>query len=422
MSQDPSFPKLRELHVFPAELSGRPVVGLRDPLNLSGKVLFFPPPAFFLIQLCDGRHSLVDLQAEFLRRFGGLLFREKIQELLDQLEENYFLDSERFRRVEGEMIRKFQDSPIRPSTLAGESYENRPEDLRQTIDSYFRHPDGPGEGGPPASGLTGAIAPHIDYRRGGPCYAWAHRALGEASADLFVILGTAHAPLAQPFALCRKDFETPFGPVETDRSFLAEFEARCPFDPYADEFAHQAEHSIELQVVFLRAVRRKPFAIVPVLCGSLHEAVRQGLSPLELPGVGGFLEAVRSVLVQSPRRICLLASADLAHVGPQFGDGEAPSRFSLEALAADDRELLGFAERLDGEGFYRCVQREGDRRRICGLPPIYALLHLVPPGRGRLLKYSQALDPATHSAVTFASLAFDSGGDPSGNPGKGEMG
>jgi AmmeMemoRadiSam system protein B len=257
--------------------------------------------------------------------------------------------------------------------------------------------------------LSGAIAPHIDYRRGGPCYAWAHRQILESPApDLFIILGTAHSPMKRPFALTRKHFQTPWGPVETDQAFLSAVEGEGGRDFYEDEWVHKNEHSIELQLIFLRAFweRPDPLRVVPILCGSFHEAVQNQMSPGELPGVAPFIEALKSAIARREKRVCFLASADLAHVGLRFGDPDPPDRFILQNLVEEDRRLLGYAERVDAEGFFGLLSREGDRRRVCGMAPIYILLRLLEGTQGRLLKYSQSLDPASQSVVTFASLAY----------------
>jgi MEMO1 family protein len=387
------------------------VVCLRDPLNLSGKMLFVPLPAFFLISLLDGRHSIQDIQAEFMHRFGELLYRERIQDLVDQLDEHFLLESARFREMDRRIREEFEKSPVRPMALAGESYEADPRRLEEEIRGFFRKPGGPGEPrkNGPRAGLTGVVAPHIDFRRGGTCYAFAHKAVLEAAeADRFLILGTAHGPTKMPFALTRKDFETPWGTVETDRDFLAEFERECPLNFYEDEFAHKTEHSIELQLVFLRALRPpgKPFRVVPVLCGSFHEAVARDSSPLDLPGVREFLEAARKVKARQGRGLAVIASADLAHVGTRFGDPEPPTPAALRDLREADTRMLEPVLRLDREGFFSFLRREKDRRKICGSSAIYTLLGLIDSGEGALLKYGQSLEPNAQSAVTFASVAF----------------
>ncbi len=413
MAKENYYPKLRQVDVFPAEFSGQKMVGLRDPLNLSGRIIFLPYPAFFIVSLFDGQNSFLDIQERFMRQFGELLFQERIQELANQLEEHFLLDSERFRRMEREIVEAFKAAPTRPLALSGEAYEVDPASLKKMVHSFFTPPEGPGlpAHGPSSQEVLGIIAPHIDFRRGGNCYAWAHKAIRDSSsADLFIIFGTAHSPVASPFVLTRKDFETPWGPVKTDQEFLAELEAGCPFDLYADEFVQKGEHAIELQLIFLRALweRQDPFEIIPVLCGSFHEAILKDQSPMELPGVRPFIKSMKKAMADSQKRICLLASADLAHVGLRFGDGEAPNRFSLQSLAEEDRRMLRPAQEVDAEKFYEFIRRERDQRRICGLPPIYTFLHLL-EGRarkGELLNYGQSMDESTQSAVTFAGMAF----------------
>ena len=63
----------------------------------------------------------------------------------------------------------------------------------------------------------------------------------------------------------------------------------------------------------------------------------------------------------------------------------------------------------DAPGFFREIAKDQDRRRICGFSPLYSLIHLLEGGRGRNLKYTQALTPETGSAVTFTSRSSNSG-------------
>jgi predicted class III extradiol MEMO1 family dioxygenase len=68
--------------------------------------------------------------------------------------------------------------------------------------------------------------------------------------------------------------------------------------------------------------------------------------------------------------------------------------------------MLGYVEKMDGEGFFSSISRERDRRRVCGFPAIYSMLKTLEAKEGKLLKYGQAFNPETQSVVTFASLAF----------------
>ena len=100
----------------------------------------------------------------------------------------------------------------------------------------------------------------------------------------------------------------------------------------------------------------------------------------------------------------ILASADLAHVGPRFGDSRPMTPGQLREVADADREMLAAVEAGDAEALFRAVARDGDRRRICGLPPIYAMLRILAGTQGRLLRYSLWPDP--QGTVTFATVAL----------------
>src|ERR1700675_2068396 len=89
-------PKLRPVEAIPAEVGGQQVVCLRDPYNFSDRVLLLPLPLFYIVSLFDGRHSLLDVQAAFVRRYGELLFRERLDEIVRECDDAHFLEGEGF--------------------------------------------------------------------------------------------------------------------------------------------------------------------------------------------------------------------------------------------------------------------------------------------------------------------------------------
>jgi AmmeMemoRadiSam system protein B len=253
------------------------------------------------------------------------------------------------------------------------------------------------------------IVPHIDFQRGGFCYAFGHREIWEgSSSDCFIIFGTAHTPTENPFCLTRKDFITPLGTLTVDQEFVEAIQSRCPDNLFRDEGVQRSEHSIEFQCVFLRYLypEPNPLKIVPILSGSFHEAIDKGVSPMELKPIRRFIDALGETVSSLGREVCYIASADLAHLGLQFGDREGIHEYDLRVISQEDQEMLEYAKKMDGEGFFSSISRERDRRRICGLPAIYSMLRILEAGEGRLLKYDQAFTPETQSVVTFASLAF----------------
>ena len=90
------YPKLRNLDIFPLENAGQKVIGLRDPLDMSDKVVVISYQDFFIVSLFDGKHSLLDIKAEYMRKHGEMLFTEQLEGIITQLDENYLLDSERY--------------------------------------------------------------------------------------------------------------------------------------------------------------------------------------------------------------------------------------------------------------------------------------------------------------------------------------
>jgi len=387
------------------------LVCLQDPQNISESALFVTPPVYFIVSLFDGQHSILDIQTAYMRQFGEILYSEKIQEVVEQLKENLFLEGERFQEALRQVEERFKMAPFREAGFAGKSYENDPERLRAQIEGYFAGPDGPGPLGKKgeADGLRGVVAPHIDFQRGGVCYAFAHREIWERySSDCFIIFGTAHTLTEKPFCLTRKEFLTPLGPLPVDQELIDAIQSRCEDDLFKDEGVHRGEHSVEFQSIFLRYLYPNPIPlkIVPILCGSFHEVIGKGMSPMEQKSIRQFIEALKESVSSLGRRICYIASADLAHMGLQFGDPEGIGEYDLRGLAEEDQAMLEFVGKFDGEGFFSFISKESDRRRICGLPAIYTLLKTMEAKEGRLLKYDQAFTPDAQSVVTFASLGF----------------
>lgn len=405
------YPKLRNINIFPVQNSGQTLLCLQDPLNISEKAIFLTPPLFFIVSLFDGLHSRLDIQAEYMRRFGELLYTEKLQEIISQLDENLFLEGERFQKALRQKEEEFQRCSVREALFAGRSYEADPDRLRDQLRGYFEGPEGPGplRERRPGKGLKGILAPHIDFQRGGYCYAHAYQQVWERnSAHCFVILGTAHQPMENPFCLTRKDFVTPLGTLNVDQELIDAIQSHYPSSLFQDEMVQRGEHSIEFQCIFLRYLYPEPFPlrIVPILCGSYQEAIEHHLSPMEIQPIRQFIEALINAITSYQREVCFIASADLAHMGHQFGDPQGVDEYRLRILSREDQEMLGYVEKIDGEGFFSSILGERDRRRICGLPPIYTMLKVLNANEGKLLKYSQAFTQETQSVVTFASLAF----------------
>ena len=404
-------PRLRAVESFPVEHEGRSCIALRDPGGYTNAIVLLHGPLLEIVSLFDGAHSVADIQAVVMQRHGQLVERRQIEEIAEALDEQGFLDSPSFADRRAVIDASFLAAPTRPAAHAGGAYAGEAGELRAALDGFFALPDGPGpiDGSPRAAPeVRGLIAPHIDYHRGGHAYAWAYRELAERSqADLFVILGTCHAGMEHPFALTRKDYASPLGETPVDRDFVDALAQRARQDCFGSELAHRVEHSIELQAVFLRYLfaGRRDIRIVPVLTSFAHEAMHRGRRPDDDPRVPRFLDALAETIAASGRRVALIAGADLAHVGPRFGDPEPVGPPELARIEREDTAMLASVEACDPPAFFESVAGDGDRRRICGYSPIYALLRSLGGAAGTVKRYGQSPDP--NGVVSFASVVFE---------------
>jgi AmmeMemoRadiSam system protein B len=408
------YPKLRPVEAIAVQ--GERIC-LRDPFGISDKLVFLSPDTFFVVSLFDGSNSILDIQAACTRKFGTLYFSDNIRRIVEQLDDALLLDSRRFREARDRMRREYRADPVRRALHAGVSYEQDGKELKAALDGLFEARENPPQDRPaaaptasaPMGPLRGLIAPHIDIRRGGACFAASYAALpGSCDAKTFVVLGISHAPTVRRFVLTGKDFDTPLGVLPADREFIENLSSRLKTDFFEDELAHRGEHSVEFQAVFLRYVFRDDadVRIVPVLCGSL-EQINSSESPSGAdPEFREFVSALRDVLALWGNRVCCIAGVDLSHLGRRFGQNLTLSPPVLDQAREEDMRMIRHITALEPELFIRSIQEENDRRNVCGVPAIYTLLQVVDAREGRLLCYDQAADFESHSVVTFMGAAL----------------
>ena len=416
-------PKVRAIEPITLPDDGRGRVGLRDPSRKVEHVLSVPQHVIPIISLMDGTRTLPKIQEEFKTQFGCELPLTLLDSVVESLEEALFLESEAFADHEMELNESYRTARMREAAFAGTNgaYPADPAELRPFLRRFFTHELGPGESDSQLrqGRICGAIIPHIDFQRGGHSYAHVYRRLAESEpADTYVILGTNHFGSGGAFTLTRSDFITPLGRVDVDQQLVERLVAAGGEQVLADEFDHKHEHSVEFQAVFLRYLHDSlygangsgpSFTIVPILCGGFHELMRTGRRPWDDPQVRAFLDELRRIATGDQPRVCVVASADLAHVGARFGqDGQLTPRL-LRKLECCDRDMLRHVQRLDANGFYDFIAREDDRRSVCGFASIFTLLATSPARQAQLLRYDQAIEKegeTPHSVVTFAGMVL----------------
>ncbi len=308
---------------------------LWDPTGLSKEKLVLPLNYFFIIQHFDGEHSLAEIGALYLKRFGEFLVPSKIEQLVSDLNEKLFLEGQRAEDARRLAREAYRQSPLRRAAFAGRGYEADGAKLKKQIDGFFTSKEGPDFKPSEHAGkkIKGLVAPTYDLKQAGPIYAWAYKELQDAEQpDLFVIIGTASAGLDHVFAVTDKDFETPLGVVSADQPILSQLKAKLPTF-FEDDLCHQAEQAVEFQLPFLQDIvgSKKPFTIVPIL--SAFSAASLG-DPTVRQSVDQFLIRLREILEQSGRTYCVIAAGELAHLGHALRGQGASDGLLLSSLHA----------------------------------------------------------------------------------------
>jgi AmmeMemoRadiSam system protein B len=393
-------PRLRPVHVIPMVHQGRRALLLRDPLHLTERVIIVPQQLGPVLALMDGTRSLEEMRASLMVRAGLQVTNGDLAHIVEQLDQALLLQNQRFVEACDAALRSYRQAPYRPPSSAGASYPSDPDQLAAMLDGFLAK-RGATE---PAFPARGIVSPHIDYERGGAVYAqvWSRVADSVRQADVAVILGTDHNGGEGKLTLTRQNFATPYGVLPTATDIVDTLAEVIGLElAFEEELHHIGEHSVELAAVWLHHMRdRQPIELVPILCGSFHHFILTPFEPATDPTFAEALEALDATL--QGRRSVIVAAADLAHVGPAFGD-TFPVGFEGQAhLAADDAALIDTICAGDAEAFYGRIAAEEDRRNVCGLAPIYLMLRLLGEASGERAGYERC--PADQNQTSWVSV------------------
>jgi MEMO1 family protein len=406
MTPLPDQPKLRPVEAFPVNQGegAGPLFVIRDPAGLADGVVTLSPVAMFILSLMDGQHSLLDIQETFARQSRHRLPPEQLEDIVRQLDQAHFLDSPAFTAYFQSLVDAYRAAPARVSA-GEESFGAQPGQLGQMIQGMLF--DGckpqPKTGGR----LLGLVAPHLDYPRGQPAYALAYRVLASASPPRrVVVLGTNHFGWASSPVATRKDFQTPLGTTRTDRAFIEALETRLGGSLCEQEFDHQREHSVELQVLIVQQLLgADQFELVPVLCPDVCGPARDPSSDGQCGTVREFGEALGEVIRADGAPTVVVAGADLSHVGWQFGDERDLDADFLREVENKDRQALEALLDRGRDAFVDVLRQRENETRVCSAGCIYAMMTALPASKAELLGYHQAVNRDAGNGVTCAAVA-----------------
>ena len=213
-----------------------------------------------------------------------------------------------------------------------------------------------------------------------------------------MIFGTPHYMETISHALYPEgQWETPLGNLAVDSACGDAIQEAAGDLLRADPQAHRPEHSIEVLTPMVKYLYPDA-AIVPILVLPETTAVQLG-------------KAAARAVNQLGRTALFLASSDLTHYGPMFG--QAPAGRGPEARAwmeNNDRRLIDTLCRGSGE---ELLQEARTNLNACGAGALAALkgaMTALGAPDGRLIQYATSFDvepePVFRQAVGYAGVVF----------------
>jgi MEMO1 family protein len=254
---------------------------------------------------------------------------------------------------------------IRPAAVAGTWYPGSAGALTREVDTYVSAAsDGP------TGSIHAIVAPHAGLMFSGPVGAYAYKAAAASSFDVAVLVGPSHFVAFEGVALWPEGaFDSPLGPAPIDSAGARAITASPVV--HALPSAHRREHSLEMQLPFLRRLMPQ-VPIVPLLMGFQRRETIEALAQ-------SLADAFRG------RRALLVASTDLSHF------------FDAATAAKLDGRVLDCVNRFDPEGlldiFEQYPEPERGRYVACGGGPAIAVMmaaRFLGARHGRALKYAHS--------------------------------
>jgi len=249
----------------------------------------------------------------------------------------------------------------RKPAAAGMFYPKNPEELKKQIQGFLRqaeHLDTHGK-------LKALIVPHAGYIYSGIVAAQGYKLLESYSFKKVILLGPSHYQAFTGAAIAEEDFQTPLGIIKVgevkdwidDKLILSLSEA------------HQAEHSLEVQLPFLQETLGE-FELYPLVLGTVSEE-----------------KLAKFLATKIDEETIIIVSSDLSHY-LEYNKAVMKDNDTISKILNDDPGQLD----------------------ACGKVPIKVLMHLanIKGWQSQLIDYRNSGDTAgdKNRVVGYAAIAY----------------
>ena len=262
---------------------------------------------------------------------------------------------------------------IRQSVIAGSWYPGDAGELSSMVDEYLsKVPEGELNGE-----LVALIAPHAGYRYSGSVAAYAHALLRDSGVRTVVLLGPSHRHSFRGFSIhTTGGYRTPLGVVPVNTKLTEELVSSSDLISQIPE-AHQAEHSIEIQLPFLQRILTQ-FDFVPIVVGPF----------CTFDDCADMAETLVDHFRQE-ENVIFIASSDMSHYPTYDGAVKVDQEMLAAVKSFDIQRIVQTDAKIMGTGIKNlsCT--------FCGLKPVLITMmaaHGLGADAVKILKYANSGD------------------------------
>lgn len=387
-------PHLRPIQPIPVQKDGQRYLALRDPQQLQPQTIVVPPNTLPVLQEFRGEKTLEQIADQFQTDAG------QIATLVNGLDQLGLLWGPTFERMEADALGRILEEgafPCGASMALGQDEAA----AREALKGYFDDTEDPELD----IASRAIVAPHLDYERGWPNYAAAYYSINRGPApDRVVILGTNHYGIGDGVVFTECGFQSPLGRCPADTAVVEDVVRELGRPIVADQLDFMAEHSVELHLPWIQYCHGN----IPVVAALIPDPLHEMLDDEDSPRIdtADFVEVLRKALQRVGGETLFIASADLSHVGPQFGEPRVVDdqrRFDVER---HDRDMMGKYLDGDADEFLDAMSWNRNPTRWCSIGNMAATLQLAAPDAIDLIDYRQAIDDKGHCLVSSAAMSM----------------
>lgn len=209
----------------------------------------------------------------------------------------------------------------RKPVVSGQFYDDDPIILREDLKKIFANAVPP-----QYDRVKAIIAPHAGYVFSGEVAASGYNQIGEQAAfDNVFILASSHRIAFDGASIYNVGhYETPFGIVKVNLPLAKELSQDNNVFTFRKD-AHNAEHSLEVQLPFLQYRLKQDFQIIPIVIGTQNPATCKEIAAILKP----YLEGNNLFVI----------STDFSHY-PSYENAQEVDHLTAEAIVSREPDLF----------------------------------------------------------------------------------